>query len=572
MDDVKTDIVEEVRRKANIVDVISEYIPLSKNGKNYVGVCPFHDDSNPSMFVSPDKQIFKCFACGVGGNVFNFVMNYEHLSFKETLKLLGDKFGIDTKVNIGKKTESDPSLEAYEIVTKYYENSLFTNKGVDALKYLNGRSISDEIIREFRIGYSPNEDVVTKMLVSKHFSYDMLVNIGITTKTDYGYRDFFFNRIMFPICDHENRVVACSGRIFNGEKTSKYINTKETKHFRKGSILYNYYRAKEYALKEKSIIITEGFFDVIRCYTAGFKNVIATMGTAVTEEHVKAIRKLSTNIILLFDGDNAGAKATYSCGNILMKNGIVPKVVRLGEYDPDEYILKFGPEGFKTIMSHPISFMEFKLDYLKQNRDMTKIADLSSYVNDVIEEINKMDDLVLRDITIDKISRELGIDKSIITSRLENNQKKEKKVIQPKVKKLNKYDKASYKIIYYMLNSEDIINIYQNRGIVFNENIYRDLANEILYFYKNNGKISSADLISYLNEKKELADIIVDVESMNYDEKYNIEEIEDCINLLKKYAIQREIDRLNDNLKKELDISKKAEILNKILELKKREL
>lgn len=572
MDDVKTDIVEEVRRKANIVDVISEYIPLSKNGKNYVGVCPFHDDSNPSMFVSPDKQIFKCFACGVGGNVFNFVMNYEHLSFKETLKLLGDKFGIDTKVNIGKKTESDPSLEAYEIVTKYYENSLFTNKGVDALKYLNGRSISDEIIREFRIGYSPNEDVVTKMLVSKHFSYDMLVNIGITTKTDYGYRDFFFNRIMFPICDHENRVVACSGRIFNGEKTSKYINTKETKHFRKGSILYNYYRAKEYALKEKSIIITEGFFDVIRCYTAGFKNVIATMGTAVTEEHVKAIRKLSTNIILLFDGDNAGAKATYSCGNILMKNGIVPKVVRLGEYDPDEYILKFGPEGFKTIMSHPISFMEFKLDYLKQNRDMTKIADLSSYVNDVIEEINKMDDLVLRDITIDKISRELGIDKSIITSRLENNQKKEKKVIQPKVKKLNKYDKASYKIIYYMLNSEDIINIYQNRGIVFNENIYRDLANEILYFYKNNGKISSADLISYLNEKKELVDIIVDVESMNYDEKYNIEEIEDCINLLKKYAIQKEIDRLNDNLKKELDISKKAEMLNKILELKKREL
>lgn len=572
MDDVKTDIVEEVRRKANIVDVISEYIPLSKNGKNYVGVCPFHDDSNPSMFVSPDKQIFKCFACGVGGNVFNFVMNYEHLSFKETLKLLGDKVGIDTKVNVGKKIESDPSFEAYEIVTKYYENSLFTNKGVDALKYLNGRNISDEIIREFRIGYSPNEDVVTKMLVSKHFSYDMLVNIGITTKTDYGYRDFFFNRIMFPICDHENRVVACSGRIFNGEKTSKYINTKETKHFRKGSILYNYYRAKEYALKEKSIIITEGFFDVIRCYTAGFKNVIATMGTAVTEEHVKAIRKLSTNIILLFDGDNAGAKATYSCGNILMKNGIVPKVVRLGEYDPDEYILKFGPEGFKTIMSHPISFMEFKLDYLKQNRDMTKIADLSSYVNDVIEEINKMDDLVLRDITVDKISRELGIDKSIITSRLENNQKEEKKVIQPKVKKLNKYDKASYKIIYYMLNSEGIINIYQNRGIVFNENIYRDLANEILYFYKNNGKISSADLISYLNEKKELVDVIVDVESMNYDEKYNIEEIEDCINLLKKYAIQKEIDRLNDNLKKELDISKKAEILNKIVELKKREL
>ena len=357
MNEVRTDIVEDIRRKTNIVDVIGDYLPLNKSGKDYIGICPFHDDSNPSMHVSPDKQIYKCFSCGAGGNVFNFVMNYEHLSFPEVLKLLGDKVGIDTNIHTNSKKKLDPTFECYEIITKFYENSLFTNKGKNALKYLNDRNITDDIIKEFRIGYSPNEDVVTKMLASKDFSYNMLIDIGITVKSDYGYKDFFFNRIMFPICDYDNKVVACSGRVFNGEKTSKYINTKETDFFKKGKLLYNYYRAREYALKEKYVIITEGFFDVIRCHIAGFKNVVATMGTAFTEEHVKYLRKLSTNVILLFDGDMAGAKATYSCGNILMKHGIIPKVVRLSENaDPDEYIIKHGAEQFKKMIDNPISF------------------------------------------------------------------------------------------------------------------------------------------------------------------------------------------------------------------------
>ena len=574
MDDVKIDIVEEIRRKTNIVDIIGNYISLNKSGKNYVCICPFHDDSNPSMFVSPDKQIYKCFSCGAGGNVFNFVMDYEHISFKEALKLLGDKVGIDTKINTVIKKKNNPIFECYEIITKFYENSLFTNKGRDALKYLNDRNITDEVIKEFRIGFSPNEDVVTKMLVSKDFSYDILIDMGITVKSDYGYKDFFFNRIMFPICDYDNKVVACSGRIFNGEVTSKYINTKETSYFKKGNLLYNYYKAREYALKDKYVIITEGFFDVIRCHIAGFKSVVATMGTAFTSEHVKHLKKLSTNIILLFDGDSAGEKATYSCGNILMKNGITPKVVRLPDnYDPDEYIIKYGAESFKKVMDNPISFIEFKLNYLKNNRDITKIQDLSNYVNDVIVELNEMQDQVMRDITIDKISLDLGIDKSIITSRLNKSPTKLKEnVIPSSVHIKNKYDKASYKLLYYMLNDIDIILMYQNRNVMFSNNLYRNLANEILYFYKNYGTISSASLITKLEDKKELIDLVLDIESMNYQEKYNREELDDCIEILKMETIEKEINRLNDLLKQELDITKKAEILNKIVELKKREL
>lgn len=575
MEDVKIDIVEEIRSKTNIVDIISERVPLSKSGSGYVGVCPFHDDSNPSMHVSPEKQIYKCFSCGAGGNVFNFIMDFEHLSFKEVLKILGDRLGIDTHINTKITRKVDPLLECYEVITKFYENSLFTIKGKDALKYLNERNIPDDVIKEFRIGYSPSGDVITKMLSSKNYTYDTLINIGVTVKSDYGYKDFFFNRIMFPICDPDNKVVACSGRIFNGEETSKYINTKETLHFKKGNILYNYYQAREYALKDKYVIITEGFFDVIRCHIAGFKNVVATMGTAFTNEHVKLIKKLSSNIILLFDGDDAGAKATYSCGNILMKNDIIPKVVRLPEkLDPDEYIIKYGNNSFKKIIDNPITFMEFKLDYLKKNRDITKISDLSSYVNDVIVELESVTDLVMRDITIDKIALDLGIDKSIITSRLNTSTKTREtnKKIEVKEKKLNKYDKASYKLLFYMLRDPDIILMYQNQGVMFPNNTYRNLANEILYFYKNCGTISSASLITSLNDKKELKDLVLDIENMGYEEKYNREELDDCVNLLRKKIIEKEISRLDESLRNELDITKKAEILTKIVELKKREL
>lgn len=575
MEDVKIDIVEEIRSKINIVDVISEKVPLSKSGSGYVGVCPFHDDSNPSMHVSAEKQIYKCFSCGAGGNVFNFVMDFEHLSFKEVLKILGDRVGIDTHINTKTSRKVDPLLECYEVITKFYENSLFTIKGKDALKYLNERNIPDDVIKEFRIGYSPSGDVITKMLAAKNYTYDTLINIGVTVKSDYGYKDFFFNRIMFPICDPDNKVVAASGRIFNGEETSKYINTKETLYFKKGNILYNYYQAREYALKEKYVIITEGFFDVIRCHIAGFKNVVATMGTAFTNEHVKLIKKLSSNIILLFDGDDAGAKATYSCGNILMKNEIIPKVIRLPEkLDPDEYIIKYGAYSFKKVMDNPITFMEFKLDYLKKNRDITKISDLSSYVNDVIVELESITDSVMRDITIDKISLDLGIDKSIITSRLNTASKQQEinKITEFKEKKLDKYDKASYKLLFYMLRDTDIILMYQNQGVMFPNNIYRNLANEILYFYKNCGTISSASLLTSLNDKKELKDLVLDIESKNYEEKYNREELDDCVDLLRKKIVEKEINRLDDSLRNELDVSKKAEILSKIVELKKREL
>ena len=257
-----------------------------------------------------------------------------------------------------------------------------------------------------------------------------------------------------------------------------------------------------------------------------------------------------------------------------MKNGITPKVVRLPDnYDPDEYIIKYGAESFKKVMDNPISFIEFKLNYLKNNRDITKIQDLSNYVNDVIVELNEMQDQVMRDITIDKISLDLGIDKSIITSRLNKSPTKLKEnVIPSSVHIKNKYDKASYKLLYYMLNDIDIILMYQNRNVMFSNNLYRNLANEILYFYKNYGTISSASLITKLEDKKELIDLVLDIESMNYQEKYNREELDDCIEILKMETIEKEINRLNDLLKQELDITKKAEILNKIVELKKREL
>lgn len=573
MNDVRNDIVSEISSKVNIVDVVSSYITLNKKGKDYIGICPFHDDSNPSMHVSPEKQIYKCFSCGAGGNVFNFVENYEHVSFVEALKILGDKYGIDTNVKITKKKDTK-DIECYETITKFYENSIFTNKGKNAIKYLNDRGIDDKTIKDFRIGYAPSDDVVTKMLASKNYDYNTLVDIGITNKTDYGYKDFFYNRIIFPIANSDNKIVAASGRIFNGEDLSKYINTKETSSFKKGSTLYNYYQARDYVLKEKYVIVTEGFFDVIRCHIAGFKNTVATMGTALTKEHIKLLRKLSTNIILLFDGDSAGAAATFKNGNILMENDIIPKVVRLKEnLDPDEFILKYGSEEFKKLIDNPLTFMEFKLDYLKNNKDLTKISDISSYVNEVIVEINKITDPITKDITIDKIVKDLGIDKSIITSRLSSSTKEKKQeVINVQSKKMDKYDKACYKLLYYMLQNSDIIMKYKQENVVFPNADYRSLANEILYFYKNSGTISSVNLITQLGEKKNLVDLVADIELNDFGDEVNMKEIDDCILLLKKHNMDMEKKRLQENLKKELDISKKEEIFQKMVDLRKREL
>ena len=270
---ISNEIINEIRNKTDIVEVVSRYVNLTKTGKNYIGVCPFHDDHSPSMSVSPEKQIYTCFSCGASGNVFTFVSDFEKISFSEAVKLLGEKVGINVSNDIKVNTKRDEYFDIYDLASKFYQNSLNSSLGKNAIEYLENRHLDKETIKKFGIGLSIQKVSLTKYLTNKKYSLDKLIDIGLTN--DNG-NDIFVSRIMFPIWGLSGNVVAFSGRIYNTKDNSKYINTKETDNFKKGKILYNYHIAKEYLKKNDTVIIMEGQMDVIRASTVGINNCIAT--------------------------------------------------------------------------------------------------------------------------------------------------------------------------------------------------------------------------------------------------------------------------------------------------------
>ena len=570
MNTLSQEKINEIRNSVNIVDVISSYIPLTPKGKNFFGVCPFHDDTNPSMSVSPSRQIYKCFSCGATGTVFKFIMDYENISFMEAVKKVANLGGVS--VNIGKVQKRQKHTELhqiYDLSLKFYINNLNLAKGKEAREYLKKRNINEDVIKEFQIGLALKKDTLSKILIQKFKPEDVLKS-GLIGKNDYGYYDLFYERIMFPLYDLDGNPVAYSGRIYNREDNSKYFNTRETEIFKKGELLYNYHRAKDDARRKNKVIIMEGFMDVIRAYTVGIKNVVATMGTAVTDIQAKLIKRMAKEVILCFDGDEAGAKATMACSNELIKIGVTPKVVRLeDDLDPDEYIQKYGKDSFQRKIDNPISVMDFKLSYLKVGKDLTSSTDQAKYIKELISELNKIDDDILKDLTIKKVSVEMNIDESLIRNHLE------KKKVNHTLKKIkpiattNKYEKAESSLVYYMLKSPEVITMYSNKVTYIPNKEYRMLAREINNFYKNFGFINEADFIDYIECDSELMETINKINRENTKETYTLEEIEDYINVIRDYNVQEEIKRLTNKMKNLTDPLDKAKIAEEIVGLKK---
>ena len=429
---ISNEIINEIRNKTDIVDIVSKYVNLTKAGKNYLGVCPFHDDHSPSMSVSPEKQIFTCFSCGATGNVFTFVSDFEKIPFAAAVALLGEKLGMN--ISSQKiKTKKDDYFDIYESANKFYQNSLFTSLGKNAIEYLEGRNIDKETIKKFGIGLSIQKVSLTEYLKNKNYTTDKLVEVGLTN--DNG-NDIFINRIMFPIYDLSGNPVAFSGRIYNTKDTSKYINSKETDKFKKGKILYNYHIAKSILQKNDTIIIMEGQMDVIRASTIGVNNCIATMGTALTKDHKNIIKNMANNIILCFDGDAAGEKATIAAIELLEDTGQTIKVVRLpGGMDPDDYIIKEGKDSFLNQIKSATNLIDYKMELLKKNKDLTNIKDISSYINSAVNElIGEKDDIVV-ELNLKKLSDNFNIEYKTIKEKYDNiksKQKKEVKEIKPK--------------------------------------------------------------------------------------------------------------------------------------------
>ena len=569
------DIINEVRRRNDIVDVIGEKIPLEKRGKNYFGVCPFHDDTNPSMSVSREKQIYTCFSCHATGNVFTFLMNYEHKEFNQVLSELANRVGITLNGFKTKKisTKYDEWYKIYDLANKYYQNNLLTKEGEGAREYLKNRSIDDLTVKEFEIGYSlRNRDDLTKLLTAKGHSIDLLNKVGLSNED----HDIYNSRLMFPLHDLNGKVIGFSGRIITSGKQNKYLNTKETELFKKGKLLYHYHIAREEARVKKSVIIMEGFMDIIRASTVGIKNTVATMGTALTRDHIKEIKRLSNNIILCFDGDEAGVKATITSGELFKSEGIEVKVISLpGEDDPDTYILKNGRDAFETLINNAIYYSDFKIKNLSRNRNFASSEEKANYIHEVLEEASKINDSIRTEIILKDLAKKFEIGYNTLEKsfkELVNNQEIKKEVIttpktiQPKNK--DKYQKASLNIIYYMLNKQDIIDMVEDEHLVFPTEALRALESEIVYFYHKYGFINEADFYTYLTPKGELLNLLNEVLEMDLKTVVTKEELFDYFKVIREYNLKRTIANLEEKIKNETDPVRQVKYAEEIRKLR----
>ena len=575
-----TNVINEIRSKVDIVDIVSSYLPLTQKGKNFFGVCPFHDDTNPSMSVSREKQIYRCFSCGASGNVFNFIMDYEHVSFKEALYILSQKTGVEIKgLNIQKKSSKyDKLYEIYELAHKYYQNNMNSSYAKKAKEYLSNRQIDEKMIQEYKIGLSLDKnDHLTKLLVSKGYNLNVLNDIGLSNQD----KDVYMNRIMFPLYDLNGRVVGFSGRRYDGIKENKYVNTKGTKIFQKGETLYNYHLAREFVRSKNQVIVMEGFMAVIRSKEAGIKNAVGLMGTAMTKEQAALIKRLSDHVILSFDGDEPGRKACLDNGSELEKLGCQVSVVELDHgLDPDDYILKYGKEAFQNLVNNAITLSDYRIKRLKSNINLNSDLEKTEYIRSVLEETSKIEDEIHREFILKKLAKEFDISYNTLEKRLlsflkENEEKEKRKeekpftIKAPTIKK-DKYYLATYALLYYMLVDKRCLNYYNEGKINFPNEEERFLASEISYYYQKYGIITPADFYTYLSDKEKLLPLLKKALELDLNQEVTEKELLDDMQTLREYQITQEIKKLKKQMENENDVMIQAKIGLKITELNTR--
>ena len=574
---ISNEEINEIRSRANIVDIISGYLQVSSKGKNYVALCPFHNDHSPSLIISPEKQIFNCFTCRTGGNVFSFVMKYENVSFAEAVSIVAKKVGFNLKNDVFVKSENKYSKdhEIYKYAMKYYLNNINTTDGSKARDYLLKRGINETIIKEFKLGYSgSHKDTFYKLATNKGWDIETLNKLGLINKVNENVYDTFINRVVIPIENLKGEVVGFTGRIFNGEdNTAKYLNTKETEIFKKSSLLFNYHNAKNYIRDRKSVIVVEGNMDAIKMSAKGFKNVVALMGVALSNEQIDILKRLKVPVILMLDNDNAGEEATIKNGESLINSGVNTKVVRLsGAKDPDEYLEKFGIDAMQNNIDKAIKYIDFKIECLKKDKDLSNMEDLITYVKEVINSINGEDDLT-KELILSKISKDYAIDIDILKSNLKTEVKKDakkEKVVEVRDKKLTKYQKASHKVLYYMLMDSKYINLYKNTLGYFKERIERVLASEIVYYESNNGNIDVADFTTTIMESEDEYEFLQIILSENGNTSVSDEEFNSCVKAILDIYKKDEIIKVKGLIASELDQTKKEELVKKLIDLKRK--
>ncbi len=559
------ELIEEIKNSNDIVDVISQYVILKRSGRNFFGLCPFHKEKSPSFSVSPDKQIFHCFGCGVGGNVIHFVSKIENIDFRETIELLANRANItlptlDNSYQDNKRAILKSKVyEINEIAAKFYHENLYRPTSKEAQNYIKKRKLDNRTLKSFLIGYSGTFDELYRVLKSKGYTEEEILASSLVNKTDNGrFVDRFRRRLMIPIQDTTGRFIAFGGRVLDDSKP-KYINSPENIVYSKGRNLFGLNIAKKGDTKK--IIIVEGYMDAISLYQRGITNVVASLGTALTEQQGRLLRKNSEQVIIGYDADGAGQAATLRGLEILQNMGCDIRVLQIyGAKDPDEFIIKYGPERFQKCVDNAISLVEFKVKILKQNLNIENINDKIKFLNEIAKILAKVDNNMEKEIYIDKISEEYGISKEAIygeVNKLIYNKSSEKKVLErPPIKnyiqnkQTEKLDESVIKrekmVIYILVNypKESYSSIKDKITV---DDIKSEINKKIiLKIYEQYAKGSINNIIDLFDEEE-----IVNYLSGIMTDDFGISDINKCIeDLLNTYNKEKLINTRNDIIKK----------------------
>ena len=413
------EILNEVRENSDIVEVISQYVHLKRSGRNYFGLCPFHNEKSPSFSVSPDKQIFHCFGCGVGGNVFTFISKIEGIGFKEAIENLADRAGIVLPKSTNNEDSKREELKSkvYKVnnfTADYYHKRLYKPESKAGQEYVKQRKLTNETLESYNLGFSGNYDELYKVLRKEGFNDEEILESGLVKKNEHGqYVDFYRDRFMIPILDVRNRVIAFGGRVLGDAKRFKYLNSPENIVYSKGKHLFGLNVAKRY--DHKKLLIVEGYMDAISLHQRGITNVVAALGTALTTNQGWLLRRNAEQVILGFDADGAGQNAIMRAMEVMQNMGCDMRVLQMtGAKDPDEFIIKYGSARFQKLMNEAISLLEFRVKVLEQNLDLEVASDKVKFLNEIAKLIAKIDNTIEQEIYIEKLSKGYNISKEAI--------------------------------------------------------------------------------------------------------------------------------------------------------------
>ena len=560
------ELIEEIRSSNDIVDVISKYVTLKRSGRNFFGLCPFHKEKSPSFAVSPDKQIFHCFGCGAGGNVIHFISKIEGLDFKDTLELLANRVNIElpTLDNLEDDKTARLKSKVYEInkiAAEFYHENLYKPASKTAQEYIKKRKLDNRTLKAFLIGYAGNFNELYLLLKQKGYTEEEMLASSLVKRTENGgYMDSFRKRLMFPIQDVRERVIAFGGRVLDDSKP-KYINSPENIVYSKGRNLFGLNVAKKHDTKK--IVIVEGYMDAISLYQRGITNVVASLGTAMTEAQGRLLRRYSEQVILGYDADGAGQAAILRGMEILQNLGCDIRVLQIeGAKDPDEYVLKYGPERFQRCVDNAISLVEFKVKVLLKELNIENTNDKIKFLNEIAKILAKVTNQMEREIYVDKIAKEYKISKEAIYAEVnklmykdnQGSKKLEKRVVTmvPKEEKGNSVSEAVLKrenlVIYLLIN--EYSKCYEKiKNLITLDYIQDDTNKQILkkmYEEFEKGNSNTSQLLDWFQDEKVISHI-TEIMAGDFEITDVYKAIDDLISIYEKEKL---ISRRNEILKK----------------------